>query len=248
MLTVPLCIYSHYPFYFFFFFYSLSFSLVQILPYTEIQQQLDIPNSDDIEPLLISCIYSGLIVGTLDQRTSSCYISSTIGRDVTNDQLDDLLTVLRKWQNNVTDTLAVLDQQMEAINTTKEKQSKEEKAFQTKLKDNLKAMEHRSGGSGGYRSMKGDVGENLVDQLSMEAFLQQSSTTAGRPDSSSTGSNGPYSEIELNRMLLPNDGTDLNRQVKRERRNDPSLEQSSSSVGGSQSGSEIFRKDSMETE
>ena len=216
--------------------------------------------------MLISCLYNNLIEGTLDQRTLTCYITSTVGRDVTNDQLDNILAVLSAWQANIATTLNDLDKEMrEIIQTNLNKETKENN-FQKKLKEKMQDTFRREQQHNrlrmdisNVRMLKTELGgggntmNDDIDQLQMENLLASSSLASLVNNPGNTiFPNSEYSAEQLNRLLgserTVNDNQDTNnRQVKRERRNDhhptSSLENltttSSSSTTGSSSNMDI---------
>lgn len=56
----------------------------QVIPYTVLLQQLDIPNVRELEDLIIDCIYQGVIRGKLDQKFKQLEVDFAIGRGTVN--------------------------------------------------------------------------------------------------------------------------------------------------------------------
>ena len=66
---------------------------------------LDIPNIRELEDLLIEGVYSGIVKGRLDQRSSKFYISSSAGRDASLADVSSMLMKLKKWSTICSDVI-----------------------------------------------------------------------------------------------------------------------------------------------
>lgn len=61
-------------------------------------QHLEIDTLRQLEDILISdCIYTGLIKGQLDQKSQCLHIEDAFARDVSPDQLPDVISALGEW-------------------------------------------------------------------------------------------------------------------------------------------------------
>jgi COP9 signalosome complex subunit 7 len=67
------------------------------LSYVTLCQSLDIHNIRELEDLIIEAFYAEIIKGKLDQMNNQLEIDFAIGRDVTDEQIDDILSVLDNW-------------------------------------------------------------------------------------------------------------------------------------------------------
>ena len=75
---------------------SLS-SKCRTLSYDTLCEQLAIENIRELEDLIIEAFYADVIKGKLDQLNNQLEIDFAIGRDVTDEQIDDILNVLDNW-------------------------------------------------------------------------------------------------------------------------------------------------------
>ena len=75
---------------------SLS-SKGRTISYATLCAQLGINNIRELEDLIIEAFYADIIKGKLDQSNNQLEIDFSIGRDVTNEQIDDILSVLDNW-------------------------------------------------------------------------------------------------------------------------------------------------------
>jgi len=82
---------------------SLS-SKSRLIPYSVLQQQLDITALRDLEDLIIDAIYQGIIQGSLDQKKQQLEVEAAMGRDLKPESVERMITVLRAWSSQ-SDTL-----------------------------------------------------------------------------------------------------------------------------------------------
>merc|ERR1712154_685435 len=96
-------------------------STTKILHYKALQQQLEIKTVRELEDLMIDCIYSGLIIGRLDQRKALMEIRYCRGRDINKKAIG-----LMKNRQNVATHLTNKKEQQYASATIKiEKMTKD---------------------------------------------------------------------------------------------------------------------------
>jgi len=69
----------------------------QVLPYSYLQTNLDIPNIRQLEDLIIEAIYLDIIRGRLDQKEQQFEVEYTVGRDVPHEAIAGILTSLEQW-------------------------------------------------------------------------------------------------------------------------------------------------------
>jgi COP9 signalosome complex subunit 7 len=72
-------------------------SKCRTLSYETLCKNLDINNIRELEDLIIEAFYAEIIKGKLDQMNNQLEIEYTIGRDVTDEKIDDILNVLDNW-------------------------------------------------------------------------------------------------------------------------------------------------------
>ena len=69
----------------------------QKLPYSQLQEQLDMPTVRELEDLIIDAIYLSIIRGKLDQKEQQFDVEYTVGRDVEPGKIEALLASLKNW-------------------------------------------------------------------------------------------------------------------------------------------------------
>lgn len=84
----------------------------------------------ELEDLVISAIYAGLIEGTLDPYNQVVRVSSISPlRDLPPDSIPAMLSTLSEWSERCTSTLAHLEEQIAAIKTEAARRAKEEREW-----------------------------------------------------------------------------------------------------------------------
>ncbi|KAL6862146.1 hypothetical protein ACP4OV_016795 [Aristida adscensionis] len=67
----------------------------KVLPYDQLMQELDVSNVRELEDFLINeCMYSGIVRGKLDQLRRCFEVQFAAGRDLTPDQLNNMIDTL----------------------------------------------------------------------------------------------------------------------------------------------------------
>ncbi|KAI7851125.1 hypothetical protein BDC45DRAFT_546365 [Circinella umbellata] len=84
------------------------------LPYTLLQEYLDIPNVRTLEDLIIDGFYNGILVGKLDQKQQQLQVEYTMGRDVKPEQLEETMLSLKSWSENTKTVLEAIDNRISA--------------------------------------------------------------------------------------------------------------------------------------
>ena len=79
---------------------SLS-SKSRTISYTTLSKELDVKNIRELEDLIIEAFYADVIKGKLDQLNNQLEIEFAIGRDVTDEQVSDILNSLDSWLVNM---------------------------------------------------------------------------------------------------------------------------------------------------
>ena len=67
------------------------------IPYQTLSEHLGVDNIRDLEDLIIEAFYADIIKGKLDQLNNQLEIEFAIGRDVTDEQVNEILDVLENW-------------------------------------------------------------------------------------------------------------------------------------------------------
>jgi COP9 signalosome complex subunit 7 len=72
-------------------------SKCKTIPYSLLLSELEIKNVRELEDLIIEAFYAEIIKGKLDQQNAQLEIEFAIGRDVTDDEIDEILNILNDW-------------------------------------------------------------------------------------------------------------------------------------------------------
>lgn len=70
---------------------------MQILPYARLLSELDMGSVRELEDLIIDAIYQDIVRGKLDQKEQQFEVEFTMGRDLREGQLQQLLVSLQAW-------------------------------------------------------------------------------------------------------------------------------------------------------
>jgi COP9 signalosome complex subunit 7 len=73
----------------------------KVLSYYHLQKSLDIDNVRELEDLIISTMYSGLITGKMNQRESLLSVQNFIGRDVRREEIPTVIDKLTAFKNRL---------------------------------------------------------------------------------------------------------------------------------------------------
>jgi len=120
---------------------SLS-SQSRLIPYSVLQERLEISALRDLEDLIIDAIYQGVIQGSLDQRKQQLEVEFAMGRDLKPDSLDRMLSVLRAWSGQSDTILKTIKERVSHANFLFDEEKKRREEFEKKVenvKKNLKA-------------------------------------------------------------------------------------------------------------
>ncbi|KAF4343375.1 ACOB protein [Fusarium beomiforme] len=155
----------------------------QNLSYAALQDALNLPGPREVETLVISAVYAGLLHATLDPARAVVQLSSVAPlRDLAPGAIPDMAAALKTWSHRCTTTLDALDIQIKEIRTIAAARQREQRLADEKLQQ-LMSEQQEGGGPRKYdlpnmsRDMMGrrgfnkrsvmDVG-NLVDNDSMD--------------------------------------------------------------------------------
>jgi COP9 signalosome complex subunit 7 len=138
------------------------------LSYTKLISALGLTSSRELEDLVISTIYSGLITGQLDPYHQLVVVSSVSPlRDLPPNSIPAMLSTLQEWSSRCVSTLADLEKQIASVKAEAVRRQREDKewaAHVEKLMDTAKSShgkesneENKSVGKGAF----GGIGRML---------------------------------------------------------------------------------------
>lgn len=70
---------------------------LQILPYSDLLEALQMPTIRDLEDLIIDAIYLDILRGKLDQKEQQLEVEYTMGRDLEPGKIEEVLAALKNW-------------------------------------------------------------------------------------------------------------------------------------------------------
>ncbi|KAH7153215.1 hypothetical protein EDB81DRAFT_687262 [Dactylonectria macrodidyma] len=106
----------------------------QNLSYDKLQTALNLPNVRDLEALVISAVYAGLLHATLDPARAAVQVSSVAPlRDLPPGAIPDMTSALKTWAERCTSTLEDLETQMKEIRTAAVVRHRDQRAADEKL-------------------------------------------------------------------------------------------------------------------
>jgi len=129
----------------------------RILPYSSIQQALNVPDLRALEDLIIESMYAGLLEGHLNQKDSTLEITSAMGRDIGPDDVNHMIQQLGAWLESTDVVLKTLHSQVARVQSEEELARLRDADLEqqkTRVVDELKANKLTSpmgagGGAGG---------------------------------------------------------------------------------------------------
>lgn len=104
------------------------------ISYKLLSEKLAINNIRELEDLIIEAFYANIIKGKLDQLNNQLEIEYSIGRDVTNEQVDEILSVLDNWCKNCDIALKTIETQISEANAYKQKQTEKQANIDLEVK------------------------------------------------------------------------------------------------------------------
>ncbi|KAG5749572.1 hypothetical protein H9Q69_003178 [Fusarium xylarioides] len=153
----------------------------QNLSYSALQEALDLPGAREVEALVISAVYAGLLHATLDLARAVVQVTSVAPlRDLAPGAIPDMAAALKKWSDRCTTTLEGLDLQIKEIRTTAATRQREQRLADEKLQQLINEQQEGMGRKYDLPNMTRDLGRrgfnkrsvmdtgNLVDNDSMD--------------------------------------------------------------------------------
>ncbi|KAH8813221.1 hypothetical protein F5884DRAFT_787763 [Xylogone sp. PMI_703] len=125
------------------------------LTYENLIRVLELRDERELEDLVISCLYAGLLTATLDPyHKIVCVTSVSPLRDLPPNSIPSMLNALNEWSSRCESTLADLEKQIVAVRAEALKRKKEQKdwaAHVDKLVEDKNEQDKLDGGRGGKR-------------------------------------------------------------------------------------------------
>lgn len=104
------------------------------LSYIALQQNLELSSERDVEDLVITAIYAGLLEATLDPARQMVQVTRVSPlRDLSPGSVPNLMKAMNNWSTRCTTTLEELDLQIKEIKLAAVKREKQRRAGQDKL-------------------------------------------------------------------------------------------------------------------
>merc|ERR1711971_1110696 len=115
-------------------------STTKILHYNALQKRLEIKTVRELEDLMIDCIYSGLIIGRLDQRKALLEIRYCRGRDIDEKAIGLMKNRLLSWLKSTDEIIAMIDIQQATANHLTQQRNNEYAVATIKIEDITKQI------------------------------------------------------------------------------------------------------------
>jgi COP9 signalosome complex subunit 7 len=139
------------------------------ISYQSMMQELGLPTIRDVENLIISSIYEGIITGKLNSEKQQFVVEETLGRDVRPHEIDNMIASLTEWQKQSTVVLSTLEQRVqyarsehESVNTMKQDHARQMGEIKATIKMLMEAeMENNERGGGLLGAMMGMGGMGM---------------------------------------------------------------------------------------
>ncbi|KAF4444465.1 ACOB-like protein [Fusarium acutatum] len=118
----------------------------QNLSYAALQEALDLLGAREVEALVISAVYAGLLHATLDPARAVVQVTSVAPlRDLAPGAIPDMAAALKKWSDRCTTTLDGLDLQIKEIRTTAAARQREQRLADEKLQQLINEQQEGMG-------------------------------------------------------------------------------------------------------
>ena len=132
----------------------------KVLSYEYMQDELQVQNVRELEDLIISTMYSGLITGKMNQQQSSLSVQQFIGRDVRIDDIPNVISQLRAFQDNCVQQATIVQESTKIVSDKRDLEASDVQAVLSNVRDN---KNYSIGFRGGGRGMLDvNMGDDLV--------------------------------------------------------------------------------------
>ena len=138
---------------------SMSYKNKQ-LQYDDLKEELQMYDLRELEDLVLDTMYQGLIGGKLDSKKEILYVEFAIGRDLRDDDLEELARVLSQWQMKAETVCKSIEIQLNEARGRIQNDEMERGMFEERVKEvterlakklTMKGNEGGGGGGGGRR-------------------------------------------------------------------------------------------------
>jgi len=114
----------------------------KVIPYSILQQELDIAELRELEDLIIDAVYQGIIHGQLDQKKKQLEVENCMGRDIRPEAIDEMVQVLTDWSGQADVLLKSIKEKISYANIMNEARQRQKEDFEKRVetvKSSLKA-------------------------------------------------------------------------------------------------------------
>jgi len=145
-----------------------------VLPYAQLQAATATADVRELENLIISCIYAGVLSGKLDQAQQAFIVQSCVGRDVRPAELAQMLAFVRGWRQQADRVLRNLEDQQHTIAASVQQRRDDDAARAHQLWEKTQAVQGAlvvEQKEGGGRSTTSATSFDMDDDLYSAASL-----------------------------------------------------------------------------
>jgi len=103
------------------------------IPYSVLLEELAMENVRNLEDLIIEVIYADIIHGKLDQKNQQLEVDYAIGRDIHDNALTEVTSVLEQWCNGCEGVLKSIEEQINRANNCKVQQNQLKAALEKEV-------------------------------------------------------------------------------------------------------------------
>merc|ERR1719354_242863 len=126
----------------------------KFLSYKKLSEELFISNQEQLEDIIITAIYQNVIEGRINQQSSGLEIHWCMGRDVTNSDMNYVLSSLQTWCSNCEKLMKNIAKQRAVLKAQIEENEKEFIDSSSLSMFSNSPDSHVMPKSGGYKSKK----------------------------------------------------------------------------------------------
>jgi len=105
----------------------------KLIPYSVLQQQLEITELRELEDLIIDAIYQNIIQGSLDQRSKYLEIESVMGRDLKPEDIDGMIHTLQSWSAQSETLMKTIKEKIQHANAVNDEHKKHKEEFEKRV-------------------------------------------------------------------------------------------------------------------
>jgi len=105
----------------------------KLLAYDALMRELELRSVRELEDVLISCMYHGLLQGRFDQQAGHLEVFSCVGRDVHPSEIPQMAATLLAWQRNTTGLMAEVSEQLKSFKSQQDEARKAQQELDEKV-------------------------------------------------------------------------------------------------------------------